>query len=192
VQQLNLSALSADLGVSVNTVKRWISILEACRIILLLQPYYVNLGKRIAKAPKAYFTDCGLVCHLIRLTDADHLLHGPMVGPLFQNFCVQEALKAVLNAGRQPRLYYLRTQAGLEVDLLVEGKSGTLIPFEFKAAQTPRKEMAAALGQFRETFAALNPGQGFVVSFADRRDSLTASDSLLPFRDFAEMVSSAA
>ncbi|MFA7175113.1 MAG: DUF4143 domain-containing protein, partial [Kiritimatiellia bacterium] len=109
-QQLNYSSISRDVGVAVNTVKRWVSVLEACRIIYLLPAYYRNLGQRLVKAPKIYFLDSGLVCYLTGLSDRGHLLDGPMAGALFENFCVQEALKCSLAKGVVPRLSYLRTQ----------------------------------------------------------------------------------
>ena len=120
-QTLNMSTLATEVGVAVNTIKRWISVLEACRIIYLLPPYHNNLGKRITKAPKVYFLDAGLVCYLTGLRDEAHLLQGPLAGPLFENFCVQETLKVFAARGEIPRLFYLRTKAGLEVDLLIEG-----------------------------------------------------------------------
>lgn len=188
-QTLNMSTLAVEVGVSVNTVKRWISILEACRVIYLLPPYYRNLGKRITKSPKVYFTDCGLVCYLTRLHDLDHLLQGPLAGPLFENFCIQEALKAVLNKGDNPSFYYLRTQAGLEVDLLVEGTLGNLVPFEFKLARTPHKEMAAGLRRFVEEFGELSLEPGYVVSLSDHRGPLSGNVRLLPFADYPAAVS---
>lgn len=187
-QPLNMSALAADVGVAVNTVKKWISILEACRIVYLLPPYYRNLGKRITKAPKVYFTDCGLVCHLTRLRDFEHVLQGPLSGPLFENLCISEALKAALHRGKQPPFYYLRTQAGLEVDLLVEGPNGRLSPFEFKLAETPRPDMAAGLARFSAEFAALDPAPGVVVSLSERTAPLGPASTLLPLRSFADSV----
>ena len=188
-QQLNMSTLSAEIGVSVNTVKRWVSILEACRIVYLLSPYHNNLGKRVTKAPKIYFTDCGVVCHLTRLHDFDHLMQGPLAGPLFENFCIQEALKAAFNQGASPSFYYLRTQSGLEVDLLVEGMNGRLIPFEFKLAKTPKTNMGTNLERFAENFAELNPEKGTVVSLSERTNALSPSVSLLPFQGFVKAIS---
>jgi len=109
-QVLNLSTFSRDLGVSVPTVKNWLSILEAGRIIYLLPPYHSNLGKRITKAPKLYFLDIGLVCYLTGIKDEDHLLKGPLSGALFENFCVQETVKMFFHQGRRPNLYFLRTR----------------------------------------------------------------------------------
>ena len=131
-QELHLSSVAAEVGVSAPTIRKWVSVLEASRMIYLLPPYHRNLGKRTIKAPKLYFLDVGLVCYLTGLRDFSHVLDGPLAGPLFENFCIQEALKVSLAQGVQPRFYFLRTQAGLEVDLLVEGVNGRLRPFEFK------------------------------------------------------------
>jgi predicted AAA+ superfamily ATPase len=191
-QALNLSALASDAGVAVNTIKRWISVLEACRIVYLLPPYHANLGKRVTKAPKVYFLDCGLVCYLTRLRDAEHLLNGPLAGPLFENFCIQEAIKATIAQGAQPRFFCLRTKAGLEVDLLVEGAKGQLRPFEFKLSQTPRREMGDAIARFREEFASLHPGPGGLVTLTDREGPLTRDVSLTPLEKFLAEIRSLA
>jgi len=172
-QALNLSAMANDVGVAVNTIKKWVSILEAGRIVYLLPPYHGNLGKRVVKAPKVYFIDCGLVCYLTRLRDEGHLLNGPLAGPLFENFCLQEVLKASLSEGAVPRLFHLRTKNGLEVDLLIEGSDGRLCPFEFKLAQTPRAEMADSLSRFADEFEALRPEAGEVVTLGGQARQLT-------------------
>ena len=189
-QQLNLSALAVDVGVAVNTIKKWISILEACRIVYLLPPYYRNLGKRIIKAPKVYFLDCGLVCYLTQLRDGGHIMSGPLAGPLFENFCVQEAVKAMLGRGVPPRLFYLRTKTGLEVDLLVEGANRKLCPFEFKLSQTPRPEMGDALSRFRKEFGPLGLEPGGVVTLSGRSGSLTRDVSLVTMEHFIAKVRS--
>lgn len=183
-QMLNLSALATDVGVAVNTIKRWISILEAGRIIHLLPPFHTNLGKRLTKSPKVYFLDCGLVCYLTSLRDAGHLFQGPMAGPLFENFCIQEGVKACLAAGVRPPFSYLRTQGGLEVDLLVEGTNGRLAPFEFKLSQTPRVDMADGLRRFAVDFAALQPEPGAVVSLSTRRGPLAGDVRIVPLGDY--------
>jgi hypothetical protein len=188
-QTLNLTTLATEVGVAVNTIKRWISILEACRIIYLLPPYHNNLGKRITKAPKVYFLDAGLVCYLTGLHDQAHLLQGPLGGPLFENFCIQETLKAFAARGESPRLFFLRTKTGLEVDLLIEGPGSRLHPFEFKLSATPRVEMANSVRQFRQQFAALKPEPGAVVSLAAASRPLSADARLLTISDFlAEVV----
>jgi len=92
-QILNLSQFANDLGISVPTVKNWLSILEASRIIFLLHPYYNNFGKRVTKSPKVYFLDTGFVCHLAGLSNVDHLLNGSMAAALFESYCIQETVK---------------------------------------------------------------------------------------------------
>ena len=174
-QELHLTVLATDTGVAVNTIKKWISILEACRIIYLLPPYYRNLGKRIVKAPKVYFLDIGMVCYLTGLRDRHHVINGPLAGALFENFCVQEALKAMLSKGVPPRLYFLKTHNGLEVDLLVEGINGRLCPFEFKFSSTPKPAMCSSLERFGELFKDLNPEPGKLVSLSEKTAPLTRS-----------------
>jgi uncharacterized protein len=173
-QVLNLSSLAGDLGVSVPTAKNWLSILEAGRIIYLLPPYHTNLGKRITKAPKLYFLDIGLVCYLTGIRDEAHLLNGPLAGPLFENFCVQEIVKWFFHQGERTNLYYLRTQNQLEVDLLIETSFQTLIPVEFKLSKTPHPGMGAALGRFKKLFSSFNIQPGFLVSLAEESFPLSA------------------
>ena len=187
-QELNLSALASDVGMSVNTIKKWISILEACRIIYLLPPYYRNLGKRIVKAPKVYFLDLGIVCYLTGIRDKEHMLNGPMAGALFENFCVQEAVKIMCANGVPPRLYYLKTSNGLEVDLLAEGVNGRLCPFEFKLSKTPRAHMGDAMNRFTDLFKELKPEEGALVSLSDKEERLTRTVRLLPFVSFLERI----
>jgi len=172
-QILNLSAFSRDLGVSVNTVKKWLSILEASRMIYLLSPYYQNFGKRVTKSPKVYFLDCGLVCYLAGIETEAHILNGPMAGALFETYCIQETLKTRLFQGKRPRLYYLRTQNGLEIDLLVEGPERELFPCEIKLTKTPKLDMAGSINRFKTLFPKLQVGAGRILCLAEENHALT-------------------
>jgi hypothetical protein len=183
-QMLNYTTMASDLGVAVNTVRGWISVLESCRMIYLLPPYHANFGKRISKTPKIYFLDCGLVCWLTRLRDPAHLLHGPMAGALFENFCVQEAVKTFLSNGLMPRFFYLRTKAGMEIDFIVEGADGRPAPFEIKLAGTPRAQMGEAIARFRRDYASMSPRAGGLVSLSERSGMLTRDVRLLSIREF--------
>ena len=190
-QQLNLSTLSRDVGVSVNTIKRWISILEACRIIYLLPAYYRNLGQRVVKSPKVYFVDSGLVCYLTGLRDKQHLMAGPMAGALFENFCIQEALKASLVKGVVPRLSYLRTKSGFEIDLVVEAENGALYPFEFKISKTPKPVMANSLERFIEKMEPDKAVTGALVSLSESDLLLkkrVSSVSIFKFADWLRVL----
>lgn len=187
-QSLNLSHLSHDLGVGVNTVKRWVSILEASHIIYLLPPYYNNLGKRITKAPKVYFLDSGLVCYLVGIKSKDHLLHGPMAGALFENFCLQETVKVFSNRGIRPRLYYLRTHNRLEVDLLIEGEGPVLYPVEIKLSKTPKPNMASPLNRFKNLFQGLSIGKGRILSLSERNIPLSNDILVSDFNSYIEWI----
>lgn len=171
-QILNLSSLSSDLGVAVNTIKRWLSVLEASRIIYLLPPYYENLGKRITKNPKVYFLDCGILCYLLSISDENYLLKGPMAGALFENFCIQETVKYIFNRVINARLFYVRTHNALEVDILIE-KDRKLFPIEVKLTRTPGVGMAGSIKRFKELFYQLPVMQGKIVSFSNESFPLT-------------------
>jgi uncharacterized protein len=160
-QILNLSELSRDIGVSVNTVKDWISVLEASFQIFILRPYYANIGKRLVKSPKVYFVDTGLLCYLVGLRDVEHAAAGPMGGALFENLVVAELFKIFTQRGEEPALYYWRTAAGSEVDVVVETQD-KLIPIEIKQTETARPEMARELLAFQQDFKG-KAGPGYVI-----------------------------
>lgn len=134
-QELSYSNLSRDIGLSVPTIKSWISLLQTNSIIYLLQPYYRNFGKRIIKSPKLYFLDTGIAAYLVGIQTKEHLLNGPMGGALFETFIVTNFLKRFSALDTNPSLYYWKNIGGIEVDLLVE-YSNKLIPIEIKFAST--------------------------------------------------------
>ena len=150
-QIVNLSDLARDVGVAVNTAKDWISILEASFQIIILRPYFANIGKRLIKSPKVYFTDTGLLCYLVGLRDTEHASAGPMGGAIFENLVIADLYKTFLHRAEDPAMYYWRTTAGSEVDVVIETQSG-LVPLEIKLSQTPRREMAKQLHAFRRDF----------------------------------------
>jgi len=134
-QELSYSNLSRDIGLSVPTIKSWISLLQTNSIIYLLQPYYKNFGKRIIKSPKLYFLDTGLAAYLVGIQTKEHLLNGPMGGALFETFVVTNFLKRFSALDTNISLYYWKNIGGIEVDLLIE-YSSKLIPIEIKLAST--------------------------------------------------------
>lgn len=133
-QVVNLSSLSQGVGVSVTTLQNWLSVLEASYIVFTLYPYYRNFGKRLTKSPKIYFTEPGVVASLLRITTAEQMGRDPLLGQIFENMVVSEALKTRFNAGKKADLYCFRDTRGFEVDLIwddarrphpIEIKSGT-------------------------------------------------------------------
>jgi predicted AAA+ superfamily ATPase len=177
-QILNLSDLARDVGVAVNTAKDWISILEASFQVIILRPYYANIGKRLIKSPKVYFTDTGLLCYLVGLRDTEHAAAGPMGGAIFENLVISDLYKTYLHRGENPAMYYWRTVAGSEVDVIIEIQSG-LVPLEIKLSQTPRLEMAKELHAFQRDFKE-NALPGYVIYPGDTALPLGEGVTALP------------
>jgi predicted AAA+ superfamily ATPase len=145
-QILNLSELAKEVGMSVPTMKRWLSMLETGHQVYLLYPYYKNLGKRLVKSPKLYFNDTGLASYLLGLNDRDTLINSPNFGNLFETMIVTDFLKRFLHFGQMPSMYYLRTRDGLEVDLVLE-LGQKLYLFEIKSAMTILPKHASSLSR---------------------------------------------
>ncbi len=156
-QVLNLSSLANDVGVSSTTLKEWLSVLEASHAIFRLNPYFENFGKRIIKSPKIYFTDVGLASYLLGIESPALVARDPLLGNLFENMVVLEALKARLNAGKEPELYFYRDNKGNEVDLLFR-RNRQLIPIEIKAAMTFNPEFAKGIAQFQKIASSTQKG----------------------------------
>lgn len=178
-QLLSLSDLARDLGVAVNTIKAWLSVLEATHQIFILRPYFANVGKRLVKTPKVYFTDTGTLCHLTGVRDAEHAALGPMSGPIIETAVLGEILKTIVHRGLDPQLYFWRTSSGIEVDLVVQ-EEGRLIPIEIKTSATPRSRMAAGIEAFQRDLAP-NAGKGYVVHPGDVRLALRPNVEAIPF-----------
>ncbi len=121
-QALNMSNYANDLGVSVPTIKSWLSVLEASYIIFLLPPFYKNYGKRITKSPKLYFYDTGLVSYLTAINTIEQYKHGPMKGAIFENYLVTEIIKKEKHNNTHADFYYYRTSSGMEIDLIIDRK----------------------------------------------------------------------
>lgn len=148
-QFINYQSLASDVGVDGKTIKQWLSILEASFVVFELPPYFENFGKRVIKSPKYYFTDVGLLAYLLDIEKAAQVTRDPLVGGLFENLVVLEALKARYNQGLMPNLYFFRDSHGVEVDLLY--KSGReLTGIEIKAAATWSSSFKQGLQRFAE------------------------------------------
>ncbi len=180
-QLLNLTDVARDLGVAVNTAKAWLSVLEATFQVIVLRPYHANVGKRLVKTPKVYFSDTGMLCYLAGLKDPEHAAAGPLGGAIFETAVLLEILKTLVNRGEEPQIHFWRTSAGVEVDLVVEA-SGKRIPIEVKLSATPRPAMATGIRAFQED---LGPkaSPGFVIHPGDIRLPLAPHIIASPFTE---------
>ena len=160
-QLMNYANIGNAIGVSVPTVKEWISILETSGLIYILPPYFVNFSKRIIKTPKIYFVDTGLLCHLLSIRNVEYLKTHPLLGSIFENFMIAECFKRFYNLGEIPPLYFWRDQSGNEVDLLIDHGTNSF-PIEFKLSQSYHSDLKKGI----ERWLALdkNPAKsGFLV-----------------------------
>jgi len=150
-QILNKTDLAAPLGISVPTISEWLHILEITSQIIVVPPYFENLGKRLIKSPKVYWGDPGLACHLLGITSEAELQRSPFWGQLFEGFVAAEILKSQVNRGAGKELYYFRDQQGLEVDFLLPKPNAGLWLIECKAGKTVHPAMADSLLSLRRT-----------------------------------------
>ena len=180
-QLLNLTDIARDIGVAVNTIRAWLSVLEATYQVIVLRPYFANVGKRLVKTPKVYFTDVGTLCHLAGLRDAAHAASGPLGGAIMETAVLSEIVKSSTHRGLTPQVFFWRTLAGTEVDIVVES-GGKLVPIEVKLSATPRPGMAAGIRTLQKD---LGPDAvpGYVVHPGDVRLPLGPGATALPFSD---------
>ncbi|MBI5873714.1 MAG: ATP-binding protein [Candidatus Omnitrophica bacterium] len=172
-QEVNASTLARDVGVTVPTIKAWLTLLEASGLIFFLMPYYKNFGKRIIKAPKCYFMDTGLVSYLVGLQDRTHMLEGPMAGALFETACVSEVYRRLSVWGDTSSLYYFRSTDGLEVDMLIE-RPGRCYPIEVKLSSTIDHERIRNLKKWMEV-SGKKEQAGFVISTSKETGVITGN-----------------
>ncbi len=150
-QQLNKSMLAREVGVSVSTISQWLSVLEALGHVVLLEPWFVNMKKRLVKSPKLYFSDVGLVCGVLGITQ-EALPQSTMIGALWETFVFAELRKRlVAQGGGSGRLWYYRDQQQNEVDFIVE-QGLQLHLFECKWTASPQSRMAANLNKLESLF----------------------------------------
>jgi predicted AAA+ superfamily ATPase len=149
-QILNKTEMAAPLGLSIPGVGQWLSILEVTGQILLVPPFFENLGKRLIKSPKVYFVDSGMVCHLLGIDSELALKRSAFLGPIFEGLVASEIVKAQINRGKRREIYFFRDQQGLEVDFVVPTGPDQLALIEAKATQTLHPGMAAPLLRLQE------------------------------------------
>jgi len=165
-QLLNLSGLALDCGVTHNTVKAWLSVLEASGVIYLLKPYHQNFGKRLVKSPKLYFLDSGLLCRLLGIKSAEELFVHPNRGSIFESFIVAELLKTRYNQGLDPDIYFWRDSTGTEVDIVFQ-EENRVKAAEIKSGKTFFPEFASGMESWIQ-YSKASPADCSLVYSGDR------------------------
>jgi predicted AAA+ superfamily ATPase len=154
-QILNFTELARDVGISASTAREWISALQAGHIVVLLEPYFANLGKRLVKSPKLYFTETGLLCHLLGLTE-EGLERTPLVGAVWENFVFAELRRKLHLSDPRHAIYFYRDQQAREIDFLVES-GGTISLLETKWTERPDKADARTIEQIADLLSQAKP-----------------------------------
>ena len=142
-QMLNIHDIASDVGVSNDTAKRWLQVLEKSDIIFLLRPYSNNLLKRTVQTPKMYFFDTGLVAYFTRYSSPEILANGAINGAILENYVVAEIRKTYMNCGKECLMWYYRDKDSNEIDLVIES-DGELHPLEVKRSVNPGTELIRA------------------------------------------------
>lgn len=182
-QLINYQSLSNDVGVDAKTIRHWLSILEASFVIFKLPPYFENFGKRVIKSPKYYFTDTGLLSYLLNIEKASQLTRDPLIGNIFENLIVLEALKARYNQGLKPNLYFFRDSQGREIDIL--HKSGRdLLGIEIKSSSTWNASFKKALQHFSKNHHTLIKSY---IAYSGENKAFSDHIEALNFRDISRI-----
>jgi predicted AAA+ superfamily ATPase len=166
-QILDFNSLGNDCGLSANTVRSWISVLEASYILFLVHPHFKNFSKRLIKAPKLYFYDTGIACNLLGIRSPKELSMHYLRGGLFESMILSDILKQRYNAGLQPNLYFWRDKAGLEIDCILD-HGLKLVPIEIKSGQTINSDFFSGLTKWN-TLAQNDPANSYVIYGGEER-----------------------
>lgn len=165
----NVSELSNELGVAVNTVNSWLSVLQASYIVYMLPPFFTNSRKRLTKSPKLYFTDCGVAAYLLDIDSPNTMNRDKMRGHLFENMVIMDFLKNRFNEGKDGGLYFYRDSNGNEVDLLV--KRGTRYScYEIKSSETFHPDFTKGLLNFEKNYPELTDDKAVIYAGAPLPD----------------------
>ena len=178
-QLLNLNSIANEVGITIPTAQRWLSILVASNIVYILEPYYNNIMKRAVKTPKVYFLDTGLAAYLTKWKTSEVLEKGTMAGSFFENYVIVEIIKSYNNSGElRPPVYFYRDKEKREIDLIIE-QNGKLYPIEIKKTANPNKNM---IENFKVLETVKEVGEGAIICVYDKIINLDEKNRVIPYR----------
>ena len=176
-QMLNIHDIAQDVGVSDDTAKRWLQVLEKSDIIFYLRPYSNNLLKRTVKTPKLYFFDTGLVAYLTRYSSPEILQSGAINGAILENYVVSEILKSYQNNAQDCLLWYYRDKSSNEIDMVIES-DGQLHPLEIKRSVNPGSELVGAFSTLDK--GSVPRGTGAVLCMRPELSAINSQNYIVP------------
>lgn len=170
---INQNELARECGIAFNTVKKWLTILQASGIVYFLKPFFRNIPKRMIKSPKLYFNDTGLLAYILKYKNPDTLYSGPLSGSIFETFLFNEFLKYKYNHNAPFEMYFFRDSNGNETDVIIEFEDKFLL-FEIKASLTLRLEHARSLKKLLSLFP---NSKGYLLGFYE--DDVQISENIV-------------
>lgn len=176
-QMLNVHDIAQDVGVSDDTAKRWLQVLEKSDVIFFLRSYSNNLLKRTVKTPKMYFFDTGLVAYLTRYSSPEILANGAINGAILENFVVSELLKSYHNNAKECLLWYYRDSNSIEIDMVIES-DGMLHPLEIKRSVNPGSELISAFSHLDK--ASVPRGNGAILCMRPKLSAINSENYIVP------------
>ncbi|MDR2493586.1 MAG: ATP-binding protein [Coriobacteriales bacterium] len=176
-QVLNVHDLARDVGVSDETAKRWLGLLEKSGVVFYLRPYSNNLLKRTIKSPKLYFFDTGLVAYLTKYTSPEVLMNGALNGAILENYVVAELYKSYSNRGLEAVCHYYRDKDGKEIDLVMQ-RDGELLPIEIKKTASPSPGLTGVFKLLDKS--SMPRGTGAVVCLKEELSAIDRSTMIVP------------
>jgi len=186
-QLLSFSALGADAGITHNTAKAWLSVLEAAFLVFLLRPFHPYLSSRMVKAPKLYFHDTGLLCYLLGIREPEQLLVHPLRGAVFENWVVSEVVKVLTHSGSPFDMGFYRDRGGVEVDLLV--RSGeSLLAIEAKSGRTAVPEAGSSLRTLQRRGLAASASPTCLVVYGGDQPWSSGNVRFVPWRQLGDTI----
>ena len=176
-QMLNVHDIAQDVGVSDDTARRWLQILEKSEVIFYLRPYSNNLLKRTVKTPKMYFFDTGLAAYLTRYSSPEILMNGAINGAILENYTVAEIRKTWLNSAKECLLHYYRDKDTNEIDMVIEA-DGELHPLEIKKSTNPGIELVSAFKVLDK--GSVPRGAGAILCLREELSAIDRNTYILP------------
>ena len=174
---LNTHDIAQDVGVSDDTAKRWLQVLEKSEVIFYLRPYSNNLLKRTVRTPKMYFFDTGLAAYLTKYSSPEILMNGAINGAILENYTVAEIRKTWLNSARECLMHYYRDRDTNEIDMVIEA-DGELHPLEIKKSTNPGTELASAFKVLDK--GSVPRGTGAILCLREEMSAIDRNTFILP------------
>lgn len=183
-QVLNMSSLGSEIGCSHNTIREWLSLLEASFIIFFLQPYYKTFNKRIIRSPKLYFLDTGLACALLGIENPKQLVTHFLRGQLFENLVIAEIMKSYFSQNREPNIYFWKNNTGYEVDCVIDSPKPSAI--EIKSAETIHNNFFENLWNFKKLSLDMDPSLFLI--YGGEEEQKRSQYTVIPWRKVWKIV----